>query len=143
MNSREVAMKRIAAIGILLLGSVGTSAALRDTDKLKEALPDVPLPALTVPCGIFVSELSPPYLAVDKSLCDLTLKVIVTDFDERGYQGRYYCPPFEIKSGSDFFFDFTMRQAIMYYVAVERPAWTERAVDVALRALMRAYPCKP
>jgi hypothetical protein len=130
--------RKAALIGVLLLGSVSTAAALTDEsdDRLKETLLYDPLPALTIPCHIVARELSPPYIPVDdKSLCHFTLKIIVTDFEERSYPGRYYCPP----AGTEYE---PMFDVIRNHIVLKRPVWTERAVDVALRALMSAYPCK-
>jgi hypothetical protein len=129
-------MKRTAAlIGVLLLGSLSTAAALTDEtdDRFKETLLYDPLPALTIPCSIVARELSPP--VDDKSLCHFTLKIIVTDFEERRYPGQYYCPP----AGTE---HEPMFDVIRNHIVLKRPVWTERAADVALRALMSAYPCK-
>src|SRR5258708_1955131 len=67
--------------------------------------------------------------------CVLTLRILINDLDEKGHDGHSYCPPADIEYRS-------LYDAITQYIILENPDSTERARDVALRALMRAYPCK-
>jgi hypothetical protein len=68
-------------------------------------------------------------------ICAFALRVIINNFEERGYNGRYFCPPHGTMYKSLF-------NAITDHITLNKPLWTERASDVALFALMRAYPCQ-
>jgi hypothetical protein len=66
--------------------------------------------------------------------CAPILKVIIKDFEDQGYFGRYICPPARTEYGKMF-------DTISDHLVAEKPHRTERAVYVALDALMRKYPC--
>jgi len=66
--------------------------------------------------------------------CALILKVIINDFEDQGYFGRYICPPARTDYSKMF-------DTISDHLVARKPNWTERAVYVALDALMRKYPC--
>jgi len=131
-------MKRAVLVGTILLGSAGVAVALTNeqANEIKEAVLHNSLPALTVPCGIVdngrssYQRLSP----ITQMSCALALRIIVDDFVARGYMGRSICPPAGTEYGALF-------DKITNHIVEQRPIWTERAVDVALFALMRVYPC--
>ncbi len=70
----------------------------------------------------------------DAQNCALVLKVIINEFEDQGYFGRYICPPARTEHSKLF-------DMITDHVVVQKPTWAERAVYVALDALMRKYPC--
>jgi hypothetical protein len=66
--------------------------------------------------------------------CTLILRMMIKDFEDQGYFGRYICPPARTEYSKMF-------DAISDHVVAKKPTWAERAVYVALDALMRKYPC--
>jgi hypothetical protein len=123
----------------LFLQSAVPSSALTDRQAivLKDAVLQGSMSALTIPCGIVDTDrgsyqrLAPD----DRPTCYLALWIIVDDFEERGYMGRTICPaPGTLYN--------EMLDAIINHIVAKRPISTERAVDVALFALMRKYPCQ-
>jgi hypothetical protein len=70
----------------------------------------------------------------DARTCALVLKVIIHEFEDQGYFGRYICPPAQTEYNKMF-------DTISDHLTAQRPHWSERAVYVALDALMRKYPC--
>jgi hypothetical protein len=71
----------------------------------------------------------------DAQTCILILKVIIKDFEDQGYFGRYICPPARIEHSKMF-------DTIGDHLVAQKPHRTERAIYVALDALMRKYPCR-
>jgi hypothetical protein len=123
------------------LASSGSAMALtnEEANKIKESVLHHQMPVLTVACGLrddgkggYTQSLNHD-LTIELS-CALALRIIVEDFIGRGYFGRSICPP----AGTEYKASF---DKIIDYIVLEKPIWTERAVDVALNALMRAYPC--
>ena len=125
-------MERTVVIGLLLLGSVSGAVALtnEEANRFKEAALHGSVKSIKMACpkGYRLGKVVGP-------TCVLTLRILINDLDEKGHDGHSYCPPADIEYRS--FYD-----AITQYIILENPDSTERARDVALRALMRAYPCK-
>jgi hypothetical protein len=132
-------MKRTILTGAFLWVLTSTAGALTNeqANNLKYHVLHDQLPVLTVACGI-VDDGGRRYQRLSvygKLSCALAMRIIVDDFVERGYMGHSICPPAGTEYGS--FFD-----TITNHIVLQNPVWTERAVDVAMFALMRAYPCK-
>jgi hypothetical protein len=115
---------------VLFLQSTIPSAAITNeqVNAIKESLVYGPLEALMVTCR------EDGQFKVNSLTCAMAMRIIINELEERGHFGRHICPPPGTRYGPAF-------DAISEYITVTKPAPDERAVDVALSALMRAYPC--
>jgi len=114
------------AVFLFLLRSA-TALTNEEANAIKDSLLHGGVSALTVACPEILDQTA-------ELTCAFALRVIINDFEEHGYLGHDYCPPPGTNYGSLF-------DTIIRHVRLNRPIWTERAVDVVLTALIRAYPC--
>jgi hypothetical protein len=128
----------VIAAALFLQSAVPSSALTNEeANVLRRIALQGGVSALTVGCGIEADGRDQSYQRVsdaDRHSCATVVAIIFEDFSARGYRGTRYCPP-ATTTGVQ------AMETITNYIVARRPVWTERAVDVALAALMRAYPC--
>lgn len=123
-------MMRAVWVGALLVASVTVAAALtnEEANRIKAGLLHGDLAYLSVPC--------PEGWRLKDSydfMCAVALRILINDLEEKGHAWRSFCPK-GVEYGS-------LYDTITDYIVAEKPHWSERASDVALRALKRRYPC--
>jgi hypothetical protein len=98
-----------------------------------------PVSGLSALCGITSTNgVTFRRLATNEDVikCDTVRVLIILEFIKNGRMWSYFCPPISDGSVKE------VREAITDYIVTEKPVGTERAVDVALTALTRKYPCR-
>jgi hypothetical protein len=120
----------IVASALFLQTTIPSAAITNEqANAIKERLLHGPLAALMVTCS------EGWQFKVNSVACAMAMRIIINELEERGHFGRHICPPLGTTYGPAF-------DAISEYITVTKPAPDERAVDVTLSALMRAYPCR-
>jgi hypothetical protein len=121
----------IVASALFLQSTIPSAAITNEqADAIKEHLLHGPLAALMVTCR------EGGQIKVNSVACAMAMRIIINELEAHGQFGRDICLPLGTRYGPAF-------DAISEYITVTKPAPDERAVDVTLSALMRAYPCRP
>jgi hypothetical protein len=132
--------------GALALGSVSPLAAANNSEVdivgiIFEPVVYGPVSEISALCGIRRTDGATfERLSMDYGLeCTVARMLILNVLKQRGYLRTSFCPPdqpsFEGWRNAQL-------DAITDYIIVEKPAPNEPAIDVALSALVRAYPCR-